>query len=252
MAGIHSPNNLVYYDYVVDAAGWGDYTTMAGLVSAGDNKSIYVRRGTYTAGATVAVQAGQQIYFDHVIIDFGAAAYYLSLAENGAQISGHLTLQNGGWAGRDLLDISGSDNDLSGCLITIVTNGAVATSEGGFVVFGGSRNRIKVFFPTSSVNFNFPSYLVYSTASNGSVDLQVQSFTQATANAVTGYHGASGSYNRVSVDIQNITTTAGNLGYGLVTIAGCNYSTYFGTIRGQDATAVTDGGTGNKTAAVAT
>lgn len=53
-------SNLMLYEAVVDAAGYGDYTTIAAALIAG-KKSVFVRAGTYTISSNLVIPADTTI-----------------------------------------------------------------------------------------------------------------------------------------------------------------------------------------------
>lgn len=116
-------SNLMLYDAVVDAAGYGDYTTIAAALTAA-KKAIFVRAGTYTIDSDLTVTA------DTTII--GEDWTNTELAMDNASIlvnNNNIVLRNlkitGNASGTAAYIINGSGNDIKveHCQISISTAG---------------------------------------------------------------------------------------------------------------------------------
>jgi hypothetical protein len=80
-------SNLALYDCVVDAAGYGDYTTLDAAVTAGET-SIYIRAGSYTATGNITPAANTVIVGEGMeVVTIALAGYQLLLSNDDCRVS---------------------------------------------------------------------------------------------------------------------------------------------------------------------
>lgn len=77
---------VALYDKIIDAAGGGDYTSIATAVATeAANTTFFIKAGTYNETANITMKSGQKLYgedFSNTIIDFGGTNSKLSVASN--------------------------------------------------------------------------------------------------------------------------------------------------------------------------
>jgi len=157
-------SNLALYDCVVDANGYGDYTTVAAAVTAG-HTNIYVRVGTYTAAANLSLSAGTIITgedWDTTVLDMGIGAsnYQLQLNAN------NIILRNIKVTGykNSTFVISGTGNGIrvEHCKILNPSDAAYIAARGLYI----SGNDLSVV----DSYFESPLLALYTTGTNNNID----------------------------------------------------------------------------------
>lgn len=157
-------SNLALYDCVVDANGYGDYTTVAAAVTAG-HTNIYVRSGTYTAAANLSLSAGTIITgedWDTTVLDMGIGAsnYQLQLNAN------NIILRNIKISGfrNSVYTISGSGSNIRFEHCKLVNPSDTDYSNARLLYITGNNLSITdCYFETSRV-------AIYSTGTNNNID----------------------------------------------------------------------------------
>jgi len=245
-----------YYDAVI-ASSDGDYTSIVtGLATEGANKSIFVKRGTYTETANVVVSNGQKVHFDNVVIALGSGYKVNMLSTSDSVFTGKLELQGDG-ANCQLLDCRGDDNNAENCTIRLTpTANLPMVSDTRVVYLDGARNRFNFIgegITFTSSNAAWPCSVISTNCTHSQINLVLDTMTLNGGTGAASFRGidAYNDFNIYKVLINDVTTTTGNTGRGVQLNVGADYNCVTGVSRGCDSSPVTDGGTGNKTGEVA-
>lgn len=252
---------FAFYDAIVDAAGTGDYTSIATALSTeGVSKSIFVKRGTYAETLDLVLLSGQIVYFDNVSVNM-ANGKRLTMTGDDTKIEGKLLVTGQGTSpGGNLFSLAGNRNDTFDCDLQF-QHTDIGTYAGGVygITIDGSNHKIRMHI--KSITFTGvaslqPVYLIYSDIQQSMCSIVIDGCTNTIASGTSGTTAGiacdSGTdYNSFNVIIQNVITTTGNAGLGFYLVAGANYNSIIGSSRGCDSANLSDGGTGNKTVSLA-
>jgi hypothetical protein len=244
------------YDYIVDINGLGDYTEIATCIAAaGQNKSIFVKHGTYSETDDVIPLNGQHIYFDNTIINFATGKHLNMISTTNSSLDGYLVI-NGDGVNCRLLDCRGNNNKCETCIITLDPTASLAMVADTRIVFiAGSFNSFTLRganITLTSSNAAFVGSFVSLDCSYSLITVGLDGLTLlgATGAAVLNGLDTYNDYNIYKFIISNVTTTTGNTGKGVKINAGSDYNQAHGVARNCDSANFTNSGTGNNVAAV--
>jgi len=242
------------YDVIVDAAGGGDYTTVAaGLAGATANKSIFVTRGTYAETTDPIALNGQNIHFDHVVMNL-AVDQKLQVSNDDITITGNLTLAGKGDSALTyrIIESVGDRNDLSGCLIKLDPDYSDAHAGAVYcAALGGNYNNYKIYAKDIAATTTSTYATVITVGTHNTHNIKLEGIATTNASSHLGLF-SQGDYSDYVVSIQNITDDTANLSDGVDFFAGSNYNSITGSCRDCDGANLDDNGTGNKTGELAT
>jgi len=246
------------YDVVIDAAGGGDYTSIAtALTTEGSNKSFFVRRGTYAETTDIIPEDSQIIFFDRVIINFSAGKHYNMITSGQySTLAGYCEITGDGKdcrlfdsrqnlinAENLILKITPSAN------LQIVADTRIIFVSGVSCIFNFHASTITLTSPDSAYVASFLSTDCY----KSKLLLSLNTFTLTGGTAAIGFDGLAtfGDYNIFTVLINSVTTATGNTGRGLMLNVGSDNNTVLGVSMGCDNSNAQDGGSNNNINALA-
>lgn len=157
-------SNLALYDCVVDANGYGDYTTLADAVTAG-HTNIYVRVGTYTAAANLSLSAGTIITgedWDTTVLDMGIGASNYQLQLNANNIILRNIKITGYKNSTFVVSGTGSGIRVEHCKI-LNPSDAAYTAARGLYISGNDLSVVDSYFES-------PLLALYTTGTNNNID----------------------------------------------------------------------------------
>ena len=281
-------NKKVYrptYDvYVHPTAGVGDYTSIAtALTTEGDDKTIYIARGSYTESADLEPQAGQRLYFNAVAVTF-SGEQALIFGESNVKLYGDVSLAGKGVANGTTYSLlnasSGFTNiDASQCEIKLMpTNGAwksqtasISTSKSKFrilldtltltsltdffgVYLNGGCDDSDIDVEINAISLNADSGSLYGIVTEGSntaegnrVRVKINGITNAGTGVTYGVY-ANDDRSVYDVLVEDVTTSGG-AGVGFKFHSASSKSTAYGVLNGSD-TELQNTGTNNDTDAL--
>jgi len=258
-------SNLELYDYVVDAAGYGDYTTVKAAIDAATAASdtevtIFVRKGTYTQTGNIAFTGNVTIVGenkDETIVNCTSATAAEWLDVTGVlEISDiKVTKTNDG---EYIVKATGASSVVKSCIFENSHNDGTGTADGKCVTLTGDNSKAMDCYITKAVRgINFTS------VANGIIEnnyIETQSGVQSrgidiiadsddttiTNNTVilkrtSTSEGIYGVSNRLTISGNNISNSAGTNGTGIYLIAPGAGTTTFEIISDNTINAVTDG-----------
>lgn len=255
-----STSAYALYDAIVDAAGNGDYTSIATALSTeGTGKSIFVKRGTYSESANPTILANQIVFFDDVTINLSAGNYFI-ISGNDATLIGNLAIsgngiQGGAGAGA-LVFITGDRVNGKGC--DILATATDTTPQDDFKVIWLNNVENSYFnFRVSAYSFTGAGggvgtigFLLGGTSIKNEISVTIEAMNDAkgvSPSPVIGVNLAGGAVtqNIIKAIVAACTTTTGNVGTGVLIASGNNYNCIIGSSRGSDLANLTNSGTGN-------
>lgn len=248
--------NLSFYDYVIDAGGEGDATSIAtGLTAAGANARVFIKYGSYTETSDCTPASGQTIYFDNPTITLNGAR--ISTAGSSTAF-GQATLTGTGTSTfRNFITITGANDNWGQCRLTITPTGDGLTA--------GSSNLI---YPAalSAASYCSLNILMYNITFNNSTDAVVCVRSQGASvynNYLITFVNIDNSGNKdvygiltdsgtskclIEAIIDDINPAGGGTGRGVNISAGSNDNTLVGLSKNCD-TNLVNGGTNTNTSA---
>jgi len=248
--------NLTFYDYVIDASGKGDNTSIAaGLTAAGANARVFIKYGAYTETSTCTVAAGQIIHFDNPTITLNGVRIVTS---GDSMATGQATLTGTGTATeRNLITLIGGNNTWKNCLIKLVPTGDGLTAGSSNVILtskvvGDEYSSINVLMYDITYNnssgISVGLYLVSTVVHCYAISLFDNIDNAGTSDIVGVYFDdINDSYLTILAD--DVNSGGGGTGFGVFISASSDDNTLVGVSKNCD-TNLTDNGARNNVAAL--
>lgn len=242
--------NLSFYDYIIDAGGEGDNTSIAaGLTAAGANASVFIKNGAYTETSDCAVLSGQRIYFDSPVITLNGCV----LSAAGSSVAaGRVTLEGtGNAANRRLFFMIGDYNNWANCRVILNPTGAGLTVGSSnlvtCIIATAEFNSANILARDLAYNSNTNMYLVYvsNTVSHSRIKVVLDNIDNAGTANISGLRlltGTTDSYFEAIID--DVTASGAGTGYGFLIDSGANDNTIVGVGKNSDVD-LSNGGTNN-------
>ncbi len=240
-SSIASNGNLIYpsYSVVVDSNGGGQYTDISTAFSEEGATSYYITGSFIESSANLTIPTDSIIYFDNV--ELAINGYKLTTGNN-AFAYGHLTLTGtgdtslGASSRNRMFGQGGVYNDFGGLTIDFEPSFTSCTGAAARLIeLGGWANDLGHLRLLNWTTYNDTDDIDFITGFDGVKDIRAKVTiynwdSNAGAN-LTGVKGAGFDQCVFNINMDTIDGGSGK-GKGVEILAGCNYNSFVGTIRG--------------------